>query len=150
MKKFMKVILLKSVKDLGQSGDVKDVALGYARNYLIPQGLAEEATKTAIAEAQAKKEKLNEKAEADLEKAEKLVSDLEGQTVEVSAKASEEGTLYAAVPVSKVTGALKEKGFDIRKEQIKLGEIKEVGEHEIVIGLDHGLEARITLIVNSE
>ena len=150
MKKLMKVILLKEIKNLGHSGDIKDVALGYARNYLIPQGLAEEATSQAIAEAQARKEKMAKQAEADLEKAESIVSKLEGQTVEISAKASSEGTLYAAVAASKVAAALKSKGFDIKKDQIKLDAVKEIGEHEVVIDLDHGLEARITLVVNSE
>lgn len=146
----MKVILLKDVKNLGRQGDIKDVALGYARNYLVPQGLVEEATEKAIAEAQAKKAKKEEQAEKDLVAAEEIVKNLEGQTVEVSAKASEEGTLYAALPASKVITALKDKGFEIKKDQLNISHVKEVGEHEITINLDHGLEARFALIVNSE
>lgn len=146
----MKVILLERVPKLGEQGEVKEVALGYARNFLIPKGLAEEATTEAIAEALARKEKMAKQAEMDLVMAEALVQKLEGQTIEISAKASEEGTLYAAISSSKVATALQVKGFDVKKDQIILEGIKELGEHEIVINLDHGLEARVTLIVNSE
>lgn len=150
MKKYMKVILLQNVSKLGNQGDIKDVAAGYARNFLVPKGLAEEATKDAIAQATAKRAKMAKDAEADLEKTEELVGKIEGQVIEVTAKASEEGTLYAALSVSKVVSALKNKGFDVRKDQIDIGGIKEIGEHEINLNLDHGLDARITLVVNSE
>lgn len=146
----MQVILTKDVKDLGQEGDLKEVASGHARNFLIPQGLAIEATQKAIAELEAKKAQANKQAEADLTMAEDVVSRLEGQTVEIVLKASEEGTLYAAVSPAKIAVALKEKGFEIRKDQIVAGDIKEIGEHEITINFDHGLEARISLIINSE
>ena len=146
----MKVILLKDVEGLGIEGDVKEVTLGYSRNFLVPKGLAEEATEEKVKEIEAKKAKEAKTAEADLEKTEKLIQKLEGQTVEITAKASEEGTLYAAVSVAKIAEALKKLGFEVRKEQINAGHIKELGEHELVINLDHGLEARITLIINSE
>jgi len=146
----MKVILLQDVPELGKRGDIKEVALGYARNYLIPQGLAEEATDSAIAAVQAQKGKEAKIAEEDLAKAESLAAGLEGQTIEIQAKASEEGTLYGAISNSKIVSALKEKGFEVRKDQINAGHIKEIGDHEILINLDHGLEARITLIINSE
>ena len=146
----MKVILLKAVQKLGQGGDVKEVAAGYAQNFLIPQGLAEEATPVAIAEAEARRTKMAAQAEADLVRTEGIVGQLEGQTIEVSAKASDEGTLYAALPATKVIAALKEKGFDIKKGQLRIDGIKEIGEHEVTIGLEHGLEARITIIINPE
>lgn len=146
----MKVILLKDVKDLGLEGDVKEVALGHARNFLIPKGLAEEATEQKIKDIEAQKVKDAKNAEIDLEKTEELIQKLEGQTVEITAKASEEGTLYAAISASKLAEALKNIGFEVRKDQIDAGHIKEIGEHELVINFDHGLEARITLIINSE
>ena len=146
----MKVILLQDVPNLGGNGEIKEVTLGYARNFLIPQGLAEEATPEAMAAIEARKEKEAKIAEADLLKTEQLGQKLEGQTVEISAKASEEGTLYAAVSPAKIAAALKEKGLEVRKDQIQASHIKELGEHEIKISLDHGLEARIALIINSE
>lgn len=150
MRKNIKIILLKDIPNLGEKWDVKEVALGYARNFLIPQELAEEATSEKIKDLEERKQREAKLAEADLEKVEKLVQDLEGQTVEIKAKASEEGTLYGAISTVKIAAALKAKGFEVRKEQIKAGHIKELGEHEVVLNLDHGLEARITLIVNSE
>lgn len=146
----MKVILLQDVPELGEKGEVKEVAPGHARNFLIPKGLAEEATEQKVREVEAQKNKEAKVAEADLVKTEGLVQKLEGQTIEISAKASEEGTLYAAISSSRVATALKERGFEVRKDQINVGHLKELGEHEIVINLDHGLEARITLIINSE
>ena len=103
-----------------------------------------------MAAIEARKEKEAKIAEADLLKTEQLGQKLEGQTVEISAKASEEGTLYAAVSPAKIAAALKEKGLEVRKDQIQASHIKELGEHEIKISLDHGLEARIALIINSE
>lgn len=146
----MKVILLKKVSSLGVPGDVKEVTLGYARNFLLPQGLAKEATSQAIAEVESIKQKAQKEAEMDLEKTEKLIQKLEGQMIEVTAKANEQGTLFAAISSAKIASALKAKGFDVRKEQIKAEHIKELGEHEVALELDHGLEARITLIINSE
>ncbi len=146
----MQVILLKDVPDLGEKGEIKEVALGHARNFLIPQGLVKEATAEAVKEVESKKEKEAKVAEQDLVKTEELVQKLEGQTVEISAKASEEGTLYAGLSSSKIATALKNKGFEVRANQISATDIKELGEHEIVVNLDHGLEAKITLIINSE
>jgi large subunit ribosomal protein L9 len=150
MKKLMKIILLKDIKNLGKKWDIKEVALGHARNFLLPQNLAKEATQKDIAEIEAQKEKLAQEAETDLLQMEQLVKRLEGQMVEISSKASDEGTLYAAVSSAKIAAALKAKGFEIDKNQIKTSHIKELGEHEVVIELDHGLEAHITLIINQE
>lgn len=150
MKKTMKVILLKEVQKLGREGEIKEVAAGYAQNFLIPRGLAEEATPAAVAEAQSKMEKRAAQAEEDLVKAEGLVQQLEGQTIEIAAKASEEGTLYATLPVTKIVSALKDQGFEVKKSQLAGVEIKEAGEHEVTINLDHGLEARITVVVTPE
>lgn len=146
----MKVILLKTVPKLGQRWDVKDVAMGYARNFLIPKGLVEEATPKALADLDARKTRAAAEAEADLLKMENTVAKLEGQVIELAAKASDEGTLYATVSPAKIAAALKEKGFSVSKDQIQSSHIKEIGEHIVVINLDHGLEARISLVINPE
>lgn len=146
----MKVILLKNIPNLGQEGDVKDVALGYVRNFLIPQCLAEEATPERIEAAKEKRVKIAETAELDLAKAQALASSLDGQAIELTARSSEEGTLYAALPLAKIVAALKAKGFEVNKDSIKSSHIKEIGEHTVVINLEHGLEAKITLIINPE
>jgi|SRR3989344_304028 len=150
MKKAMKVILLKNVPNLGQEGDVKEVALGYVRNFLIPRGLAEEATPEKIKAAEEKKAKKVQTAELDLAKAQELASKFNGQVIEVSARASEEGRLYAALPLAKIVAALKAKGLEVSKDSIKSSHIKEIGEHLVKIELEHNLEAAITLIINPE
>jgi large subunit ribosomal protein L9 len=150
MKKNVKVILLKDVPELGQTDEVKEVSLGYARNFLVPRGLAIEASEKQVADLEVRKAKKAASAEADLKHMEELVQKLEGQTVEIAAKASEEGTLYGSVSAAKIASALKDKGLEVKKEQILAEHIKELGEHEVVINLDHGLEARITLIINPE
>lgn len=146
----MKIILKKNVPNLGQEGEVKEVALGYVRNFLIPRGLAEEATPERIKAAEEKKAKKVETAELDLAKAQALASRLGGQVIELTARASEEGTLYAALPLAKIAAALKAKGFEVNKDSIKSSQIKEIGEHLVKIELEHGLEATITLIINPE
>jgi len=150
MKKNMKVILIKNVSNLGDEGEVKEVAFGYARNFLFPQNLAIEATPKALAELEAKKAKQEKEAEIDLEKTEELVSKLDGQIFEIAAKAAEGGRLYAAITPAKISSILKVKNFVIRSNQVKSPMIKETGEHEVNLNLDHNLEAKITLIVNPE
>jgi large subunit ribosomal protein L9 len=147
----MKVILLQSVEGLGKEGEIKEVALGYARNFLIPRGLAEEATEDLIAQIEKRKEKEAKVAEMDLVKTEKLASQLDGQEIEITAKASEEGRLYAAVTPAKIASELKAKGFEINVDQVLVPEpIKELGEYEVTLNLPHGLEAKITLIISSK
>ena len=146
----MKVILLKKVPELGDAGEIKEVAIGYARNFLLPQGLAQEATAQAIAIISAQQTKKAKEAEQDLVATEKLAAQLEGQVVEIAAKANEQGSLYAAVPPTKIAAALKAKGFVVEAEMIQAEHLKELGEQEVVINLAHRLEAKITLIINSE
>jgi large subunit ribosomal protein L9 len=150
MKKNMKVILLKDVANVGLEGEIKEVAIGYARNFLFPQKLAEEATTEAVKRIEIEQAKKAKAAEQDLATTEKLAASLEGQTVEIAAKANDQSVLYAAVPPAKIAAALKAIGFSVNKEMISAEHIKELGEHEIVINLNHGLEARITLIINPE
>lgn len=141
---------MKKVAKLGEQGDVKEVATGFARNFLIPQGLVQEATEQALTNLKLQREQQAKQAESNLVATEKIAQQLEGQAIEVTAKASDEGRLYGALSVVKIATALKQKGFDVKKDQINAGHIKEVGEHEIVINLAHGLDARITVVVSSE
>jgi len=149
MGKNMRVILLRPVEKLGRQGEIKEVALGYARNYLIPRGLADEATPDLVLQVQNQRKRTQRAAEMDLEKAETLSTKLDGQEVSVTAKATPEGTLYAAISPAKIAAALQTKGFAIKKEQISASHIKEVGEHEVVITLPHGLEVKVTVNVNA-
>lgn len=146
----MKVILLKNVQNLGKQGEIKEVSLGYARNFLIPKGLADTATNELIAQLESRRQKETKRAELDLIKTEELAGRLEGSVVNISSKVTDQGTLYAAVTPAKISSALKTKGFNIFKEQVMTAPIKEVGEHEVVIKLDHGLETKIMVIIEEE
>jgi len=145
----MEVLLLEDVKNLGQAGDIVNVSDGHARNFLIPKNLAKPATPQIIEETKQKKEKQAKIAEMDLIKTEEIARKLDGYEIEVSAKASDEGTLFGSITQSKIVGLLKEKGFNIDKDQVATEHIKEVGEHEVLINLPHGLEVKIMLIVSA-
>lgn len=147
----MRVILLQDIEKLGKKYEVKEVANGYARNFLFPKGLAEPATESALKELEAKKAALELVAEADLKITEELVANLDGQEIEITAKIDEEGKLYGSITPLRIVKALQKKGFDIKKSQVKLEEpIKDVGEYDVVIEFPHGLEAKIKVIVAEE
>jgi large subunit ribosomal protein L9 len=147
----MKVILIKDVQNLGSAGDIKDVADGYARNFLIPSGYADIATQSAIKQSEEIKIKKAKQAEDELKTAEELSGKLEGVAVKVMAKADESGKLYAAVKAEEISKSLEEKGFKVDKNKIVIKEpIKEIGECEVIVTLEHGLEARLNLTVEAE
>lgn len=147
----MKIILLCDVEKLGKKFDVKEVADGYARNFLFPKGLAKPATEAALKTLEAEKAAAEAVAEADLKNTEALVATLDGQEIEMSAKIGDDGKLYGSITPLKICKALQEKGFDVKKSQIKSQEpIKEIGEHDVLLELPHGLEAKIKVIVTEE
>ncbi len=147
----MKVILLKDVLKLGKRFEVKDVADGYARNFLLSRGLAKRATETALKNLEAEKAAAEALAVEDLRQTEELVAILDGQEIEIPTKASEDGKLYGGLTSAKIAKAFQAKGFAVQKNQIKPGDpIKELGEHEITLEFEHGLEAKIKIIVTEE
>lgn len=147
----MKVILLQDVEKLGKKFDVKEVADGYARNFLLPNNLVKPATEEALKQLEAEKEAAIKKAEEELKIMEEIVSQLDDQEIEIVSKVDENGKLYGSLTPLKIAKILKEKGFNIAKNQIKLAEpIKEVGEYDVVVEFPHGLEAKIKIIVTEE
>ena len=145
----MKVILIKDVNKLGKSGDKVEVADGYARNFLIAQGLALEATSGLIAEADTRK--AGEKAkDAKLKKeAEETKKQIQGKTITVHVNVGENGKLFGSVTNSQVMEALKASyNLDIDKRSIKLPEVvKQTGEFPVTIHLYREVDANMTLIV---
>ncbi len=147
----MKVILLQDIEDLGKKGDVKNVADGYARNFLFPRNLAKVATEEAIVELEKEKELEAQKAEEELKEIEDFVSKIDGLEFEIIEKVDESGKLYGSINEIRIAKIMKEKGFDIKKKQIKIPQpIKELGEFPVMILFDHGLEAEIKIIVVEE
>jgi len=147
----MKIILLQDIENVGKKGDIKNVADGYARNFLFPRNLAKVATEEAIVELEKEKELEAQKAEEELKKTQELVSKIDGLEFEVIEKIDESGKLYGSINEVRIAKVLKEKGFDIKKKQIKIPQpIKELGEFPVTLLFDHGLEAEIKLIVMEE
>lgn len=147
----MKVLFLQNVEDIGKKYEIKEVADGYARNFLLAKGLAKEATKETIEWVEAQKEVLAAKAEEELKVAQQTASSLDGQEIQITMKIGENGQLFEAINAQKVADHLKEMGFAVKKNQVQLEDpIKEVGEYPVKIKLEHNLEAEIQLIVSGE
>jgi large subunit ribosomal protein L9 len=147
----MKVILLSDVDKIGKKFDLKEIKNGYARNFLIPKGLAKPATKEALEWLKIQKEITEKKAEESLKVFQQTVSTIDGQEVVVPVKVGDEGQLFESVTAQKISDKLKEMGFDIKKSQISLeSPIKEVGEFPVKIKFEHNLEAEVTVVISEE
>jgi len=147
----MQVILLQDVDNLGKKYEVKEVKNGYARNFLIPRGLAKIATKEALKWLKAQKEIEEEKAEQELKKIQNLASKIDGLEIIIPVKIGEDQQLFESITSQKISERLKKMGFEIEKNQIDLPEpIKELGEWPTKIKFEHNLEAEIRIIVIEE
>ncbi|MFW6238475.1 MAG: 50S ribosomal protein L9 [Halanaerobiales bacterium] len=145
----MKVILREDVDNLGSEGDIVEVADGYARNYLLPRRLAEEATKGKIKQVRQRKEKREEKKQKQREKAQKKADELTGKTFEVSVKAGEEGRLFGSITTNDIADKLAKAGYDeIEKVDIELDEnIKDLGVHKVPVKIFADIRAEIKIKV---
>lgn len=140
----MKVVILKT-------GEIKEVADGYARNYLLPQNLAVPATEEAIKQAQNKQAEIKAAQEARKAKEEEYLAKLKDQTVEIKTKASEEGKLFAAINPADVKKALKEQ-FEVEfpEDYLKFEPIKELGEHQVDLETEFGIKTKVSLKITNE
>lgn len=144
----MKVILLKDIEKLGKKYEVKRVKNGYARNFLVPKGLAKPATKKALEWLKKQKEIKEKKAEEALKRVQNLASSVDGLEVVIPVKIGKKEQLFESITAQKISERLKDRGFDIKKTQIELEEpIKELGEFPIKIHFEHNLEAEIKVII---
>lgn len=145
----MKIILLQDVKGLGKKGELKEAAEGYARNFLFVKKLAEIATESGVKKVQIIKKKQEEKNQMDLEKTQELASQLEGKAITILVKAKD-GRLFGSVHVRDIAKELKKEDIIIPEKSIILeNPIKELGEYEVKIELDHKIEAMMTVIIES-
>ena len=146
----MEIIITKNIKGLGKVGDVKKVADGYARNFLLPQKLAEAATENAIKKAGdlADKESRGEKEKS--AGARKLAEKLKGKTVTIKAK-EKNGKLFGSVGVKEIAAGLKKMGLEISEKSIVIEKpIKKIGEQEIKVKLGGGEEEKVRVVVEKE
>ena len=144
----MRVILLERIANLGNLGDLVTVKNGFARNYLVPKGLATVATETNIKLFEERRIEL-EKASADrLNAAKGRAGELSGKSIEIAGRASDEGKLFGSVGVIEIANAFTEAGMELAKAEIQLpeGPIKNVGSHDVQVILHP--EVSFEVIVN--
>ncbi|MEM6408191.1 MAG: 50S ribosomal protein L9 [Pseudomonadota bacterium] len=144
----MQVILMERVAKLGQMGDVVDVKPGYARNYLLPQGKAMNATDVNIAQFEAQKAQLEARNLETKKEAEALADKLNGQQFIVIRQASDAGALYGSVTTRDAADAATEEGFTVDRGQVALEKpIKYLGLHDVMVSLHPEVDATFTLNV---
>ena len=147
----MKVLLIKDVYKLGRAGDIKKVADGYGRNYLIPQGLALPATDNSIKLAESIGQKASEKRAVLNNELKGVAEILSGLKLEFPVKASEIGKLYGSVSSQMVADRVKElKGIELDRHQIALEPIRTLGEYEVPVHLTIDLIPLLQVIVRRE
>jgi len=144
----MKVLLTQDVKKTGKKGEVVEVKEGYGRNFLIPNGLAVEASGGAMKQVQEEKKTQEKRQAKEMEEARQLASRLEKEPIVIRHKAGNEGHLFGSVTSSEIAEALKLKGFEVDKKKIVLEEpIRIVGSYSAKLKLHHEVAAMLTVEV---
>ena len=147
----MKVLLRTDVEGRGRTGDLVEVARGYARNYLVPQGLAVAAGSGMAAQAEAMQRKRALQTAADKSDAEESAARLEGLVLQVTAKASEEGRLFGSVGVVEVVSALVDQfGLEVDRGQVSGDPVKDLGTHGFTVRLHPEVDLQISVQVQAE
>jgi large subunit ribosomal protein L9 len=147
----VKVILSESVQGLGEAGDLVGVKVGYARNYLLPQGKALLATESKVRELDHHKRVVTEKAARELNDLKALRDRLESVALEVTARVGEEGKLFGSVTTAHIAELLAEKGYTVDRRKIQLSEpLREIGDHIVPIRLQGDLTAEVALKISAE
>lgn len=147
----MKIILRSDVDNLGRFGDVVKVAPGYARNYLLPRGMAVPATPGNVRHLESEKEAWNKKSLKSKEDAEKVKADLEKVELSFARRAGDDDKLFGSVTSMDIEAALKDKGFKIERKNIVISEqIKHLGAFTVRVRLHHDVKAELKVAVVKE
>jgi len=147
----MDVILLDDVEHLGEKGEVHEVADGYGRNYLIPQGLARVATDGAVRQLKEEERQQARKQAAKKEEAEQIKKDLEDMQVVFSAKVGEDNRIFGTVTTQQIAVELSNRGYDIDRRDIELDEeIRFVGAYTATIQVHQDVQASLDIQVIPE
>ena len=147
----MKVLLKKDFELLGTAGEVKDVKDGYARNYLIPKGIATLATPSSLKSFEEDRRQQGRKILRETNDAKIIASRIESDSVTITVKTAEEGKIYGSVSPAMVHDALSEKGYNIDKRKIVMPEhIKSLGDYTVDIKLYTDVIAKLKVSVISE
>lgn len=134
------VILLERIKNLGDLGESVKVKPGYARNYLLPKGIAVIANPENLEYFESRRVELEKKAKEKLSKDQKRAEELDNLKIEISARASEEGKLYGSISAIDIQKAIKQHGIDVEKKEIQLptGPFRSIGDYKVDLHLHHG------------
>ncbi len=146
----MRIVLHQQVPQLGNRGDVVEVADGYARNYLIPKGVAQKASAGVEAQAEAMRKTWASKNAKDREAAEEVAKSLVSSTIAISARASGEGKLFGSVSVIDVVEAVQaQTGVELDRKMIEFDEgIKTVGVHTVTVQPHEDVQFPVTVEVS--
>ncbi|HHV74524.1 50S ribosomal protein L9 [Thermoanaerobacterium saccharolyticum] len=144
----MKVILQKDVKGIGKAGDVVNVSDGYGRNYLLPRGLAIDATKSNINVLNEKKKAEEKKRQKEVEAAQEMAKKLSQESIVLKVKTGENGKLFGSITSKDIQDELNKKGYDIDKKKINLPDsIKTIGTYNVDIKIYPGIQAKVKVDV---
>ena len=147
----VEVILRKDVADLGLAGDMVNVRPGYARNYLVPQGIALEATEGNRRRFEEERRQIEQSAERVREAARQLAGELENRELSFVRRASEGGRLFGSVTAADVADELEREGVSVDRRAIRLDDpIKALGEHAVPVRLHVDVEPTLKVTVFAE
>ena len=147
----MKVVLKDDVKNLGKMGQIIDVADGYARNYLVPRGLASEANTKNIKALEHEKRIIEGKAKKVKNSAQELLNKISAMTFTIRAKAGDEGKLFGSVTTMDIAELLHKEGLEIDKKKISLDEpIKRLGSYSVNVKLHPEISTQLNIQVIQE
>jgi large subunit ribosomal protein L9 len=147
----MKVILKESVESLGKAGDAVKVADGYARNYLIPKGLAVEASSRSLKTLEIEKKQILQKIESERKKAAVLIEKLQAVNCVIARRVGEQDKLFGSVTTKDIEKSLADQGMEIDRKMIVIEEpIKSLGEFSVKIKLQPGVATEIKITVVGE
>jgi large subunit ribosomal protein L9 len=144
----MKVLLCQDIKKLGWLGDVVEVSEGYARNYLLPQGLAKEANEANLKVIAKEKAKRAEQRIMERKRLEKAAAAVNGAEAVIASKANEQGHLFGSVAAGDIAANLRELGFEVADEVVQMAEhIKQVGTYPVTLKFADDLTATVNVVI---
>ena len=146
-----KILLREDIENLGGRGEIVKVKAGYARNYLLPQGIATLASKGNVKQIELERSALLKKAATEKSTAEAQAEQMRDIALNFERKAGEDGTLFGSVTTMDIAGALKAKGYEIDRRKINLKDtIKETGDYNVSVKLHREVTLEIPVTVTAE
>ena len=144
----VRLLLQESIKNVGRVGDVVEVSPGYARNYLLPQGLAVEPTKGNLKKVEARRQEIEKQEREKREQQARLIKQLEGKDVTMERKANDQGHLYGAVSATDIAKALQADGFNVEAEDVLLsGKLDQINTYTVKVRFAEDLETDLKVYV---